>query len=90
MRWRSPLVFLIVLRPPFWPSLIVGVLLVFGAIEAATRGRLTNYLLTTVIIPAIIASVILVVEYWQLLLVLAVVGVVIFMIVDNLRELRRG
>ena len=77
-------------HPPFWPSLIVGVLLVFGAIEAATRGRLTNFLLTTVIILAIIAGVILVIEFWQLILVLAVFGVVIFMMVDNLRELARG
>ena len=84
------LVLLFVLRPPFWPSLIAGVLLVFAAIEAATRGRLTNFLLTTVIILAIIAGVILVIEFWQLILVLAVFGVVIFMMVDNLRELARG
>ena len=84
------LVLLIALRPPFWPSLIAGVLLVFAAIEAATRGRLTNFLLTTVIILAIIAGVILVIEFWQLILVLAVFGVVIFMMVDNLRELARG
>ena len=55
-----------------------------------TRGRLTNFLLTTVIILAIIAGVILVIEFWQLILVLAVFGVVIFMMVDNLRELARG
>jgi hypothetical protein len=84
------LLLLIALRPPFWPSLIVGVWLVFAAIEAATRGQLTNFLLTTVIILAIIAGVILVIEFLQLILVLAIVGVVIFMMVDNLRELARG
>ena len=51
---------------------------------------MTNFLLTTVIILAIIAGVILVIEFWQLILVLAVFGVVIFMMVDNLRELARG
>ena len=81
---------LIALWPPFWPPLIAGVLLVFAAIEAATRCRLTNFLLTTVIILAIIAGVILVIEFWQLIFVLAVAGVVIFMMVDNLRELARG
>lgn len=84
------LVLLLFLQPPFWPVLIVAVLLVFGAVEAFTRGGLTDYLLTTVIVLAIIAGAILVLEYWQALVLLAVVAVVVFMMVDNLRELRRG
>lgn len=84
------LALLLFFRPPFWPALIVAVLLVFGAIEAGTRGRLTNYLLSTVIVLAAIAGAILVIEFWQLILVLAIVAVVMFMIVDNLRELRHG
>jgi hypothetical protein len=67
---------------------VVG--LALGAIEAATRNRLTNYLLTTVIILALIASVILVIEFWQIIIALAVIAAVIFMVVDNLRELRNA
>jgi hypothetical protein len=84
------LTFLLLFRPPFWLALIVVVALVLGAIEAATRGRLTNYLLTTVIILALIASAILVIEFWQVIIALAVLAAVIFMVVDNLRELRNG
>jgi hypothetical protein len=62
-------------------------LLIFGAIDAVTRGRLTNYLLSAAIILAIIAGFILVIEFWLAMLVIAIVAVVIFMIVDNLREL---
>jgi hypothetical protein len=84
------LALLLFFRPPFWLALIVAVLLVFGAIEAATRGRLTNFLLSTTIVLAVVAVAILVFEFWQLILVLIIVVVVIFMIVDNLRELRQG
>jgi hypothetical protein len=81
---------LVAIRPPFWPLLIVVVLLVFGAIEATTRGRLVNYLLTMTIILAVIASVILVIEFWELILALGVAAIVVFVIVGNLRELRSG
>ena len=80
---------LIYVKPSYWPELIVSVLLIFGAIEATARGRLTNFLLSTVIILAIIAGGILLYEFWQLVLLLAVVAVVVSMIVDNLRELRQ-
>jgi hypothetical protein len=79
--------FLVVSQPNNWLALILGVLLIFGAIDAVTRGRLTNYLLSAAIILAIIAGFILVIEFWLAMLVIAIVAVVIFMIVDNLREL---
>lgn len=83
------LALLVFFKPSFWPGLFVAVLLIFGAIEATARGRLTNFLLSTVIILAVIAGAILVFEFWPFLLLLAVVAVVISMIVDNLRELRQ-
>lgn len=83
------LALLVFFKPVFWSGLFVAVLLIFGAIEATARGRLTNFLLTTVIILAVIAGAILVFEFWQLLLLLAMVAVVISMIADNLRELRQ-
>lgn len=81
------LVVLFFLQPPFWLALILVVLMAFGAIEAAARSRLTNYLLTTVIIMALIAVAILFIEFWQAILILSVAALVIFMTVDNLREL---
>jgi hypothetical protein len=84
------LAFLLLFRPPLWLAQVVVVGLALGAIEAATRNRLTNYLLTTVIILALIASVILVIEFWQIIIALAVIAAVIFMVVDNLRELRNA
>jgi hypothetical protein len=84
------LAFLLLFRPPLWLAQVVVVGLALGAIEAATRNRLTNYLLTTVIILALIASVILVIEFWQVIIALAVIAAVIFMVVDNLRELRNA
>ncbi len=80
--------YLLLFRPPLWLALVVVVGLALGAIEAATRGRLTNYLLTTVIILALTASAILVIEFWQLIIALAIIAAVVFMVIDNLRELR--
>ena len=83
------LALLIFFKPAYWAGLMVAVLLIFGAIEATARGRLTNFLLSTVIILAVIAGAIMVIEFWQLMLLLALIAVVVSMIVDNLRELRQ-
>lgn len=80
--------YLLLFRPPLWLAFVVVVGLALGAIEAATRGRLTNYLLTTVIILALTAGAILVIEFWQLIIALAIIAAVVFMVIDNLRELR--
>lgn len=84
------LALLATLHPPAWPEWIVVVLLIFAGIEAATRGRLTNFLLTITLVLAVITGAILVVEFWQLLLALIAVIAVLSMIVGNLRELRNG
>jgi len=84
------LALLLILRPPAWPEWILVVLIVFAGIEATTRGRLTNFLLTTTLVLAVIAGAILVIEFWQEILVLIVVGVVLTVIVGNLRELRNS
>jgi hypothetical protein len=61
---------------------------VFGVVEAATRGRLTNYLLSVVIVLAAMTMAILLWEFWELTLVLLLIAVVVFIVRDNLRELR--
>lgn len=81
---------LVVVQPPHWGWLLLGALLFIGAIEAVTRQRLLDYLITAVVGLAIAATAILVFEFWRWVILLLVVGVVIFMIRDNLRELRSG
>lgn len=81
---------LFLLHPPHWIWLSVVVILIIAGVEAATRRRLVNYLLTVSIFLAFVASVILVWQFWVLIVLLAVGAVVIYVILDNLRELRKG
>ena len=81
---------ILIFRPDNWPfwAMVVGV--AFGAVESMTRGRLSNFMLTTVIVLALIAAVILFLEFWRWLLLLALIAIVMYMIRDNLRELTVG
>jgi hypothetical protein len=81
------LVGLLILSPPDWLLWAAAIVVAFGAVEAATRRRLVNYLLTVTIILAVIAAIILVVEFWRWLILLVLIGLVVYMIWDNLREL---
>jgi hypothetical protein len=81
---------LLLWRPDNWLFWAVVVGMVFGAVESATRGRISNFMLTTVIVLALIALVILLVEFWQWIILLALIAVVFYMIRDNLRELTRN
>jgi hypothetical protein len=81
---------LLILRPPDWLLWALAIAVAFGAIEAATRRRLVSYLLTVIVILAVIALVILVIEFWRWLILLALIGLVVYMILDNLRELRQA
>jgi hypothetical protein len=77
------------LRPDHWFVWLIGFGVVIVAIENLVRGNLMNYLLTIVIILAIIAAIILLVEFWGWFLGLMLIGLVIFIILGNLQELRR-
>ena len=77
---------LVYFRPPTWPLWLVGVAVAFGAVEAATRGRLRGYLYGLTIALAIFTFAILLYEFWLVATILAVVGLVVLMIRDNLRE----
>jgi hypothetical protein len=77
------------LRPDYWFIWLIGFGVVIGAIENLVRGNLMNYLLTIVVILAIIAAIILLVEFWGWFLGLMLIGLVIFIILGNLQELRR-
>jgi hypothetical protein len=79
---------LFVLRPTYWWAWALAAVVVFGVVEAATRGRLTNYLLSVVVVLAVITMAILLWEFWEVVLVLLLIAVVVFVVRDNLRELR--
>ena len=83
------IVLLLIFRPGNWLIWLVGLGVVMGGVENLVRRNLVNYLLTIIIILAVIAAIILVVEFWEWILVLLLVGVVIFIIRGNLQELRR-
>lgn len=77
---------LIYFRPPTWPVWLVGVAVAFGAVEAGTRGRMRSYLYGVTIALVILNAGILLYQFWFQVLVLGLVGLVVLMIRDNLRE----
>ncbi len=80
--------YLLIYRPPFWFLLIIAVGLAFGLIDALARGRIDRYLTGLTVALAIIASIILFIEFWQIALIAPLILLVLFMLRDNLRELR--
>lgn len=77
---------ILIFRPQDWLTLILIIVVAFGAIESFLRRRLASYLTTISIILAVIAGIILFVEFWQWIILAGLIAVVIFMIRDNLRE----
>lgn len=78
----------LILQPDHWVTWLIGLGVIIGAIENLVRSNLVNYLLTIIIILAVIAAIILLVEFWEWFLGLLLIGVVIFIIRGNLQELR--
>ncbi len=81
---------LFLINPAHWLWWSVVVILVMGGIEAGTRRGLQGYLITVTIFLAFIAGVILIWNFWQLFLLAAMIAVVAYVIVDNLRELAKS
>jgi hypothetical protein len=81
--------FLVVLSPAGWP---LWVLLVLGAsmvIDAAAQRQLTRLLLNATIGLAIVTALILAKDFWQAVIIVALLGFVVALVVQNLEELRR-
>lgn len=80
--------YLIIYRPSYWfvTVLIVGVL--FGFIDSITRGSTDRYLVNLAVALATVNALILFIEFWQIALILPLILLVIFVLRDNLRELR--
>jgi hypothetical protein len=68
---------------------VVAVLISLG-VESWLRRRLARYLLNVTIFLAIVTTTVLLVAFWRIALVLAVLLLAIMMTRDNLRELRHG
>lgn len=81
--------YLLVATPPHWIAWALAVALVFGAIDALARGRLARFLLSTIIALAVVCAIILFIEFWQWIIIGGLALIVIYMIRDNLREVRR-
>jgi hypothetical protein len=80
--------YLLVAMPPYWIAWALAAALVFGAIDALARGRLARFLLSTIIALAVVCAIILFVEFWQWIIIGGLALIVIYMIRDNLREVR--
>jgi hypothetical protein len=70
---------------PWWGALLVG-LIGYILIESALRRRLTRLLLRSVLILAVVGALILVVDFALELVLLAVVGLALVVVLDNVRE----
>jgi hypothetical protein len=84
----SILILLIAFQPPRWPMWIGLAILLFGAIESALRGKLTNYLLTATAFLAVISAVVLTVTYWRWVIPGALLFIFLYSLLTNVRELR--
>jgi hypothetical protein len=80
---------LVVVAPAGWP---LWALLVLGAallIEAAAQHRLIQTLLNATIALAIVTALIVAKDFWQLVVIAALIGLLVMLMVQNLAELRR-
>jgi hypothetical protein len=80
--------FLLVIFPPHWWLWALALALAYGTIEAAAEGRLIDFLLSVTVILGAISALILVWEFWRIVLVIALALAIALMIRDNVRELR--
>jgi len=80
---------LLIFQPANWPVWSIGLAIGLGALEAVIRDNLIDYLLNLTIILAVIAAIILLVEFWVWFLIAGLLVAVVFVVIGNLRELRR-
>ena len=80
--------YLVIYRPSYWLLMAIIVAIVFGFIDALARGRSDRYLTGLTVALAVVNAMILFVQFWQIALILPLVFLVLFMLRDNLRELR--
>jgi hypothetical protein len=80
---------LVVLAPAGWPLWVLLVVGVSILIEAAAQHKLIRALLNVTIILAIATLLILIKDFWQLVIIVSLLGFLITMVIQNLREMGR-
>ncbi|RMF01588.1 MAG: hypothetical protein D6768_10320 [Chloroflexi bacterium] len=78
---------LLALAPSQWLVWTVSVGVLFLALEATMRGRIAGFLINITIVLAVLITIILVKDFWWLILLAVVLVAVVAMIAANLREL---
>jgi hypothetical protein len=77
----------LVLTPRFGLAISVGVIGIFVLIESILRGGVIGLLATWVRLLAVVATVVVVVNYWQLGIILAAISAGLFILRANVSEL---
>jgi hypothetical protein len=80
---------LLLYTPANWFYWSIFLVIIFLSIEAAIRGWLSNFLITTTIVLALVTSVLLIKDFFKEILIAILVAIVIKSTIDNLRELKR-
>jgi hypothetical protein len=80
--------YLIIYRPNQWILLALIVAVSFGVIDALARGKIDRYLTNLTVALAVVNAIILFIVFWQIALIIPLILLVVFMLRDNLRELR--
>jgi hypothetical protein len=80
------LVGLLFFHPDGWPIWLAVALFTILSVEATVRGRLVNFLLTTTIVLGVATALVLVVDFFWLLVVLGLAALVVYSVFSNLRE----
>jgi hypothetical protein len=83
------IVLLLFFRPANWPIWLVVLGVLIAGIEALMHASLIDFMLNIIIVLAVIAGIILLIEFWDWILILALIGMVVFLIRGNLQEIRR-
>ena len=84
----SIFILLLSIRPAYWLLWIVLSFLIFGMIESALRNKLTQYILRVTISLAAIGTVVLIFEYWRVVIPGIPLLIFLYSLISNLRELR--
>jgi hypothetical protein len=78
---------LVIVHPVRWPLWFLLVGFAFAFIEETVRGRMVRFLLNVTILLGVITALLLVWEFWWLLLIGGLVAIVLLSVIANLREL---
>ncbi len=78
---------LLIFFPTRWFTWIILVGGIFVTIDAILRGWFVNLLLNVIIVLAVITGLILLIEFWWVVVLTGLITLVVTMIRENLREL---